>query len=108
MNQILAYAEYINYKETTIIQKIVIETGKEVGLEVNVDDTKQNVLLSSVIWNCINWTKKMEAADNFKYSDVHLTNDNRFQVEINAKIKTLNSCFTQFKSFHLQSSCLNH
>jgi hypothetical protein len=99
-HQLLAYADDVNLlgNNTDTIKKnteTLINASKEVGLEINVEETKY-MLLSHHQNVCRNWDIKIanrsfENVSQFKYLGTTVTNQNLIQVEIK---KRLNSVFS--------------
>jgi hypothetical protein len=101
-NQLLAYTDDVNLLGDNIdtIMKnpeTLIDAGKEVGLEINVEKTKymllsrhQNVSQNQDIKIANRW---FENVSQFKYLGRTVTNQNLIQEEMKRKLNSGNACY---------------
>jgi hypothetical protein len=100
-HQLLAYADYVNllgnnidtiYKNT----ETLIDTRKEIGLEINIEKTKY-MLLSCQQNVGQNWdtriaNRSFENVSQFNYLGTTVTNQNLIQEEIKRRLNSGNAC----------------
>jgi hypothetical protein len=101
-DQLVVYADDVNLLGDNIVaikenMETLIDTSKEVGLEVNTENTKY-MLLSRHLNAGQNYDNKVanrsfENVAKFRYLGATRTNQNSFQEEIKRRLNSGNACY---------------
>ena len=88
----------------------LVATSKEIGLEVNADETKYMVMSQDQNAGQNDKIKidnsSSERVEDVKYLGTNLTNQNSIQEEIKSRLKSGNACYHSMQNF-LSSSLLS-
>jgi hypothetical protein len=114
-HQLLVYADYVNILGGSIhaIKKnteALVVASKEIGLELNVEETKYMVISrnqnAGQNHNMKIDNKSFERVEQFKYLGTTLTNRTSIQEEIKSRLKSENACYHSVQDL-LSSSLLS-
>ena len=78
--------------------EIFIKASKDVGLEVNSDETKY--MITSRQQNIVIESLSFEKVEKFKYLGVTVTNTNHMREEIKLRINMGNACYYSLRKFY--------
>jgi hypothetical protein len=99
-------APILLYRKT---QKLQVVVGRDVGLEVNADETKYLVVSrdqNAGRSHSIKIDNSFEVVEQFKYMETTLTQQNYIQEEIKSRLKSGNACYHKVQNL-LSSSLLS-
>jgi hypothetical protein len=91
-------------------KETLIDASKEVGLEVNAENTKYMLLSrhqnADQNHNIKIGDRSFENVAQFRYLGTIVTNQNLTEEEINRRLNSGNACYIQSRNFYLLVCCL--